>query len=60
MSKTAERLKMPSNCNFVKVPKLNEEIAINKEILPYHKWADTQKSRNLATSAILEMSDAAL
>ena len=65
VAKFAERLKMPSNCNFAKVPKLNEEIANNKKILPYHKRADErpaeiQKSVSLATSAILQMSDAAL
>ena len=29
VAKIAERLKMPSNRNFAKVPKLNEEIANN-------------------------------
>ena len=65
VAKIAERLKMPSNCNFTKVPKLNEEIANNKKILPYHKRAhkrleEIQKSVSLATSAILQMSNAAL
>ena len=65
VAKIAERLKMRSNCNFAKVPKLNEKIANSKKILPYHKWADKrlaeiQKSVSLATSAILQMSNAAL
>ena len=65
VAKIAERLKMRSNCNFAKVPKLNEKIANNKKILPYHKWADKrlaeiQKSVSLATSAILQMSNAAI
>ena len=38
--KIAERLEMPNNSNFAKVPKPNEEIANNKKILPYHKRAD--------------------
>ena len=65
VAKIAERLKMPSNCNFTKVPKLHEEIANNKKILPYHKQADKrlaeiQKSVSLATSTILQISNAAL
>ena len=56
---------MSSICNFAKVPKLNEEIDNNKKILPYHKQADKrlteiQKSVSLATSAILQMSNAVL
>ena len=56
---------MPSNCNFAKFPKLNKEIVNNKKILPCHKragkrLADIQKSISLATSAILQMSNAAL
>ena len=34
VAKIVEKLKMASNWNFVKVPKLNEEIAYNKKILP--------------------------
>ena len=65
VAKIANRLKMSSNCNFAKVPKLNEEIDNNKKILPYHKQADKrlaeiQKSVSLATSAILQMSNAVL
>ena len=40
VAKIAERLKMPSSRNFTKVLKLNEEIANNKKILPYHKRTD--------------------
>ena len=65
VAKIAERLKMPSNCNFTKVPKLHEEIDNNKKILSYHKQADKrlaeiQKSVSLATSTILQISNAAL
>ena len=65
VAKIAGRLKMSGNCNFANVPKLNEEIANNKKILPYHKQADKrpaeiQKSISLTTSAILQMSSAAL
>ena len=65
VAKIAKRLKMSSICNFAKVPKLNEEIDNNKKILPYHKQADKrlteiQKSVSLATSAILQMSNAVL
>ena len=64
VAKIAERLKVPSNCNFPKVRKLNEEIANNKKILPNRKRADKrpaeiQKSVSLATSAILQMPNAA-
>ena len=34
VAKTAERLKVSSNCGFVKISELNEEIPKNKEILP--------------------------
>ena len=65
VAKIAESLKMPSNCNFEKVLKLNREIPNNKKILPYHKradkrLADIQKSISLANSGILQMSNAAL
>ena len=55
--KTADRLKMPSNCNFVKVLLVNKDIANNKKILPYHKMVDKrlidiQKPISLATSTI--------
>ena len=40
VAKIIERLKMPSNCNFAKLPKLNEEIANNKKILPCHNRTD--------------------
>ena len=65
VAKIAKRLKIPGNCNFSKVPKLNEEIATGKKILPYHKRADErlteiQNSVGPATSAILKVSSAAL
>ena len=65
VAKIAKRLKIPGNCNFSKVSKLNEEIATSKKILPYHKRADErlteiQNSVGMATSAILKVSSAAL
>ena len=55
VAKIAEKLIMLSNYNFTKVPKLNEEIANNNKRL-----SDIHKSVSLATSAILQMSNAAL
>ena len=62
VSKIAERLLIPNNCGFVRVPKLNETVAQNWKILPYHKRVDRrvsniQKSISLATSAILQISN---
>ena len=62
VSKIAERLLIPNNCEFVRVPKLNETVAQNRKILPYYKRVDRrvsniQKSISLATSAILQISN---
>ena len=53
-------LEMSSNYNFSKVPKLYEEIANNKKLLPYHNKADKrltdiQKSISQASFVILQM-----
>ena len=65
VSKIAERLLIPNNCEFARVPKLNEAVAQNRKILPYHKrvdrrLSDIQKSISLATSAILQIADESL
>ena len=65
VSKIAERLLIPNNCEFVRVPKLNEAVAQNRKILPYHKrvdrrLSDIQKSISLATSAILQIANETL
>ena len=64
VAKIAERLNMPSNCNFAvsKVSKLSEGIANNKKSLTYHKredkrLTDIQKSISLAISPMLQMSN---
>ena len=65
VSKIAERLLIPNNCEFVRVPNLNEAVAQNQKILPYHKrvdrrLSDIQKSISLATSAILQIANETL
>ena len=66
VNKIAERLLLiPNNCEFVRVPKLNEAVAQNRKILPYHKrvdrrLSDIQKSISLATSAILQIANETL
>ena len=65
VSKIAERILIPKNCEFVRVPKLNEAVAQNRKILPYHKrvdrrLSDIQKSISLATSAILQIANETL
>ena len=61
VSKIAERLLIPNNCEFVRVPKLNETVAQNRKILPYHKrldrLSDIQKSISFATSAIMHITN---
>ena len=47
VSKIAERLLIPNNCEFVRVPKLNEAVDQNRKILPYHKRVDRRLSESL-------------
>ena len=42
-SKTAERLFIPINCEFVRMAKLDEAVYKNRKILPYHKRVISQK-----------------
>ena len=65
VSKIAERLLIPNNCKFVRVPKPNELVSKNRKILPYHKsvdrrLSDIQKSISLATSAIFQIANETL
>ena len=65
VSKIAERLLIPNNCEFVRVRKLNQPVAQNRKILPYHKrldrrLSDIQKSISLATSAIFQIANESL
>ena len=65
VSKIAERLLIPNNCKFVRVPKPNEVVSKNRKILPYHKsvdrrLSDIQKSISLATSAIFQIANETL
>ena len=62
VSKIMEGLKIPSNCTVLRVPVLNEAVARNRRILPFHKRADKrlsdiQKSLTFATTAMLKMAD---
>ena len=61
-SKIMEWLKVPSNCTFLRVPVLNEAVARNRRILPFHKRADKwlsdiQKPLTFAMTAVLKMAD---
>ena len=62
MNKNLDGLKIPANCSGVRVPVLNETVAKNRKIMPFHKRADTrlqdiQKGLVFATSAALEIAD---
>ena len=62
VSKIMEGLKIRSNCTVLRVPVLNEAVARNRRILPFHKRADKrlsdiQKSLTFATTAVLKMAD---
>ena len=62
LSKIMEGLKVPSNCTVLRVPVLNEAVARNRRILPFHKRTDKQfsniqKSLTFATTVVLKMAD---
>ena len=62
VSKVMEGLKVPCNCTVLRVPVLNEVVARNRRILPFHKrtdkrLSDIQKSFTFATTAVLKMAD---
>ena len=59
-SKIMEGLKVPSNCTVLRVPVLNEAVARDRRILPFHKRADkrlfdVQKSLTFAATAVLKI-----
>ena len=60
VSKIAERLLIPNNCKFVRVPKFSEAVIQKRKMLPCHKMvdrrlSDIQKATSLATSATLQI-----
>ena len=62
ISKIMDGLKVHSNCAVLRVPVLNDAVARNRRILPFHKradkwFSDTQKSLTFATTAVLKMAD---
>ena len=55
-------LQIPANCSGICVPILNQAVAKNRKIMPFHKRADKilsdiQKGLILATSAVLQIAD---
>ena len=62
VSNIIEGLIVPENCQNIRVPLLNEAVARNRRVMPYHKrtdrrLADCQKSIVHATIAVLKMAD---
>ena len=62
VTKILDALKIPANCSGICVPILNEAVAKNRKIMPFHKRADKrlsdiQKGLIFATSAVLEIAD---
>ena len=62
VSKIAERLLIPNNCKFVRVPKFSEAVIQKRKMLPCHKMvdrslSDIQKFISLTTSAILHIAN---
>ena len=62
VTKILDGLKIPANCSGICVPILNEAVAKNRKIMPFHKRADKrlsdiQKGLIFATSAVLEIAD---
>ena len=55
-------LKVPSNCTVLNVPLLNESVARNRRILPFHKkeykrLSGIQKFLTFATTVMLKIAD---
>ena len=62
VNKILDGLKIPANCSVIRVPILNEAVAKNRKIMPFHKRADKrlsdiQKGLIFATSAVFEIAD---
>ena len=61
-NKILDGLKIPANCSGIRAPILNEAVAKNRTIMPFHKRADKrlsdiQKRLIFGTSAVLEIAD---
>ena len=62
VTKILDGLKIPANCSGICVPILNEAVAKNRKIMPFHKRADKrlsdiQKGLIFAASAVLKIAD---
>ena len=62
VNKILDGLKISANCSAIRVPLLNEAVAENRKIMPFHKRADKklsdiQKGPSFAKSAVLELAD---
>ena len=62
VTKILDGLQIPANCSDIRVPILNEAVAKNKKIMPFHKRADKrlsdiQKGLIFAASAVLKIAD---
>ena len=62
VTKILNGLKIPANCSGICGPILNEAVAKNRRIMPFHKRADKrlsdiQKRLIFATSAVLQIAD---
>ena len=62
LSKIREGLKVPSKCTVLRVLVLNEAVARNRRIIPFHKredkrLSDIQKSLTFTRTAVLKMTD---
>ena len=61
-NKILDGLKIPANCSGIRAPILNEAVAKNRTIMPFHKRADKrlsdiQKRLIFAASAVLKIAD---
>ena len=59
VTKILDGLKIPANCSGIYVPILNEAVAKNRKMMPFHKRADKrlsdiQKGLIFAASAVLK------
>ena len=62
VTKILDGLKTPANCSGISVPILDEAVAKNRKIMPFHKrpdkrLSDIQKGLIFATSAVLKIAD---
>ena len=62
VNKILDGLKILANCSCIRVPILNEAVAKNRKVMPFHKRADKrlsniQKGLIFATSAVFKIAD---